>query len=150
MTTQPRTRKSSAAKTGTTTRRRRPAPAQNPVAEVEIPKVRQTEGYTVDLQSEGEETSRTWEKLLAKEPNDTHREFQAWFEEQTGESLDLKTIQFTLATYAEFQRSPEHKAKVQEQRRASAERRAKAEASKVQRAKAAAEKAGLKVVESQA
>jgi hypothetical protein len=143
-----RTRKTATKATSkTTTRRRRPAPEAAVVAEVEVPRVRKTEGYEVDLQDQGAESERTWEKLLAKEPNATHREFQSWFEEQTGESLDLRTIQFTLATYAEFQRSPEHKAKTLAKREEAAKKRAVAEANKVKRAAEAARKAGLKVVE---
>lgn len=142
-----------AAKTSTTPRRRRPAPAtsatpqaaKRPAAKVEVPKERPVEGYTVDLQAEGEDTDRKWENLLAKDPNENHREFQAWFEEATGESLDLKTIQYTLATWHEFQRSPEHKAKTQQRRAAAAKKRAEAEKAKVERARKLAEKAGLTV-----
>lgn len=131
----------------TTTKRRRPAPAAQPVAEVEIPKVRPVEGYTVDLQADGEDTSRTWEKLLAKDPNGTHQEFCDWFEENTGERPDVKTVQWVLATYQEFQRSPEHKAKTQAAREEAAKKRATAAAAKVKRAAEAARKAGLKIVE---
>jgi sulfur relay (sulfurtransferase) DsrC/TusE family protein len=146
----------------TTTRRRRPVqqaaketatakPAsrrQRPVAEVEIPKVRPVEGYTVDLTDEGSETDRSFEKLLAKDPNGTHQEFCDWFEEKTGVRLDVKTVQYVLATYQEFQRSPEHRAITQAKRTAALEKKATAELARKQRALKAAKAAGLEVVES--
>lgn len=131
-------------------KRRTRRPQSNVQAEVEIPKVRPVEGYTVDLTAEGEDTERSFEKLLAKDPNETHAEFVAWFEEQTGEKLDIKTVQYTLATYKEFQNSPEHKAKTQAKRQAAARKRAEAEAAKVERARKAAEKAGLKLADADA
>src|SRR5690348_2498701 len=124
-----------AAKT-TTPRRRRPAPATNATPQaaktatrrsapkVEVPKERPVEAYVVDLQDPGSETERKWENLLAKDPNENHREFQAWFEDATGESLDLKTVQYTLATWHEFQRSPEHRERTQQRRAAAAQKRA--------------------------
>jgi sulfur relay (sulfurtransferase) DsrC/TusE family protein len=128
-----RTRTARKSTDGTPTRRRRP----QPVAEVEVPKTRTAEGYTVDLTDEGKDTTRNFDKLLAKGPNGTHQEFE----------LDVKTIQYTLATYAEFQRSPEHRAVVQAQREAAAVKKATREANRVERAKAAAKAAGLQLVD---
>jgi sulfur relay (sulfurtransferase) DsrC/TusE family protein len=138
-----RTRTARKSTDGTPTRRRRP----QPVAEVEVPKTRTAEGYTVDLTDEGKDTTRNFDKLLAKGPNGTHQEFAQWFEAQTGVELDVKTIQYTLATYAEFQRSPEHRAVVQAQREAAAVKKATREANRVERAKAAAKAAGLQLVD---
>jgi hypothetical protein len=148
---------SRSAEKAATTRRRRPAP--QPQAAVEqapvkrnarkatVPTERPVEGYTVDLQDTGTETERAFEKLLAKEPNDNHRDFQSWFEEKTGEAVDLKTVQYVVATWAEFQRSPEHKAKTLARRQAAVEKRQATEAARIKRARELAVKAGLQVSE---
>lgn len=146
MATTNRTRKSApTTETASVRRARRTRPAV--VAEVELPTTRSAEGYTVDLVEPGTDTERSFEKLLAKDPNGTHQEFADWFEDKTGERPDVKTVQWVLATYQEFQRSPEHKALTQAKRVAAAEKRAQHEAAKVERARKAAAKAGLKVVD---
>lgn len=127
----------------TTTRRRRPQPQ----VQVEIPKVRETQAYTADLTDPGAETSRNFEKLLAKDPGENILDFVAWFAKHTGKELDAKTAQCTVATYIEFQRSPEHKAKTQAKRVEAAKKKAEREQNRVLRAKKAAEAAGLKVVD---
>lgn len=135
----------------TTTRTRRPRKTdatkpevtrETPVrAEVVIPSERPVEGYVVDLQAEGTETERTFAKLLAKDPNSTHVAFKAWFLDATGVELDIKTVQYTLATYHEFQRSPEHREATQAKRTAAAQAKAERELQRVERAKAALAKA---------
>jgi hypothetical protein len=130
----------------TTTRRRRPQPKQEAAPKTTAVKtVRETKAHTADLTDAGTETERNFERLLSKDPNGTHQEFVQWFEDMTGVTLDVKTVQYTLATYAEFQRSPEHRKVTQQRRQAAAERKAQAEKNRVERARQAAERAGLKI-----
>lgn len=107
---------------------RRRATASVPA--VEIPKERHVEDYTVDLTDPGVETERDFEKLLAKSPNENHENFVAWFQERADYELDIRSVQYTIATWLEFQRSPEQRERTQRRRAAAAERRALREASK--------------------
>ncbi len=126
--------------TPTRTRRTRKA-AEPTTVEVQVPTERPVEGYTVDLQAEGEDTNRSFDKLLAKDPNSNHLDFVAWFAAQSGVELDPRQVQLTLATYHEYQRSPEHKAKTQERREAALRTKAQREQERIVRAKAALAKA---------
>lgn len=134
MATTARTARKSASTRSTARKAAAPAkPAANPVAEVEVQSVRETVAHTADLAAPGTDTERDFEKLLAKEPNQNHTDFVAWFEDKTGVKLDVKTVQYAISTYSEFQRSPEHRATTQARRIAAAEKRAKAQVAKRER-----------------
>lgn len=45
-----------------------------------------------------------------KAPNDLHKQYAAWIKAQTGFEADLKTVQVLLASYHDFQASPEKQA----------------------------------------
>lgn len=131
-----------ATKTATPTRRRRPAAtaAKKAAPAVQVPTSRDTTGYTVDLTDEGTEPTRDFGKLLEKDPSGTIQEFVDWFEGQTGHRLDVKTAQITVAAYAHFQRSPEHREVTQAKRREAAERKAQRQQAQIARLEKAAAK----------
>jgi hypothetical protein len=100
--------------------------------------IRHTQEYTVDLLDEGIEPERDYSKVLAKSPSDVNLDFVAWVKEYVGVDIDPRTVQITISTYHEFQRTPAQKAKTIAKRLAAAQKRAEAEKNKAVRASKAA------------
>jgi hypothetical protein len=110
-----------------TARKRTAAKEAVPAAaaiELFLPAARHVADYQVDLESEGAEPTRDFEKVLAKEPSETHIAFQKWVKKHVGVDIDLRTVQILISTYHEFQQSPERKAHMKEVRRNAAIKKA--------------------------
>jgi hypothetical protein len=78
--------------------------------ELFLPANRHVADYSVDLTNEGEEPTRDYGKVLAKQPSETHIAFQEWVKKHVGVDVDVRTVQILISTYHEFQNSPERKA----------------------------------------
>jgi len=73
-------------------------------------------------------------EVAAKEPNHRHRAMAAWIEANTGEDVDVKTVQLVLSLTKPFRASPEYAAVKDE---IAAERQAEKDAARQRRVDAA-------------